>query len=90
MTKFYDGKKILTISMKDGRTGCDFEYDFFEVGGLKFDETVNAYKVDDVDYLVDYATDYANGTNSDADYDTDDNGDVVLPDLSINYNVEVM
>ena len=28
---------------------------------------LDAYKVDDVEYLIDYATDYANGTNPDFD-----------------------
>lgn len=34
MTKFYDDKKILSISMTDDRTGIDFENEFFEIGQL--------------------------------------------------------
>ena len=40
---------------------------FFEVGGLKYNMDLDAYKVDDVEYLIDYANDYANGTNPDFD-----------------------
>lgn len=90
MTKFYDGKKVLTISMNDTNTGCDWEYDFFEVGSLPYDSELDAYKVDDVAYLVDYATDYANGTNSDVEYQYDENGEIVLPATSIDYTIEDM
>lgn len=90
MTKFYDGKKILTISMKDTNTNIDWENDFFEVGGLAYNSDLDAYKVDDVDYLVDYATDYANGTNTDIEYEHDDNGDIILPATSVDYTVEDM
>lgn len=64
MTKFYDGKKILSIEMTD-ENGTSFEADFFEIGGLKYNMELDAYKVDDVEYLADYANDYANGTNPD-------------------------
>lgn len=67
MTKFYDNSKIATIKMTDAQTGASFEADFFAVGGLKYNMDLDAYKVDDVDYLIDYATDYANGTNPDFD-----------------------
>lgn len=90
MTKFYDGKKILTISMKDTNTNIDWENDFFDVGSLSYNSDINAYKVDDVNYLVDYAADYANGTNTDIDYEHDDNGDIILPAVSVDYTVEDM
>lgn len=67
MTKFYDDSKLLTISMIDNTTGTSFEADFFEVGSLPYDSGLDAYKVDDVEYLADYARDYANGTNPDFD-----------------------
>lgn len=67
MTKFTDGKQIATIEMIDNSTGCAWEHEFFEVGGLKLNEELNAYEVEDVNYLIDYATDYANGTNPDFD-----------------------
>lgn len=90
MTKFYDGKKILSISMKDTNTNLDWENDFFDVGSLSYNSDIDAYKVDDVNYLVDYAADYANGTNTDIDYEHDDNGDIILPAVSVDYTVEDM
>ena len=65
MTKFYDDSHILTISMIDNTTGAAFEADFFEVGNLNYNAGLDAYKVDDVEYLADYARDYANGVNPD-------------------------
>lgn len=44
MTKFTDGKQIATITMTDNNTGCDYENEFFEVGGLKLNEELNAYE----------------------------------------------
>lgn len=67
MTKFTDGKKILSIEMVDNATGAAFENDFFEVGGLAHDDELDTYIVDDVEYLADYAQSYADGTNSDFD-----------------------
>lgn len=67
MTKFYDDSKLLTISMTDNTTGAAFEADFFEVSNLSYNADLDAYKVDDVEYLADYARDYANGTNPDFD-----------------------
>ena len=90
MTKFYDGKKILFISMKDTNTNLDWENDFFDVGSLSYNSDIDAYKVDDVNYLVDYAADYANGTNTDIDYEHDDNGNIILPAVSVDYTVEDM
>lgn len=90
MTKFYDGKKILSISMKDTNTNLEWENDFFDVGSLSYNSYIDAYKVDDVNYLVDYAVDYANGTNTDIDYEHDDNGDIILPAVSVDYTVEDM
>lgn len=78
MTKFYDGKNLLEISMVD-KNGTRFENDFFEVGGLPYSDDLDAYKVDDVYYLVDYATSYAAGNNPDLDNEYDDNGDFVAP-----------
>lgn len=71
MTKFYDGKKVLEISMID-KNGSDFSADFFEDGNLPYDEEMSAYKVKDVEYLADYAADYAAGKNPDFDNFGDD------------------
>lgn len=76
--------------MKDTNTNLDWENDFFDVGSLSYNSDIDAYKVDDVNYLVDYAADYANGTNTDIDYEHDDNGDIILPAVSVDYTVEDM
>ena len=89
MTKFYDGKKILSISMTDDRTGIDFENEFFEIGPLPYNMELDANKVDDVDYLIDYAVTYANGTNTDFEYQYDEDGNL-LDSSSVSYTVEDM
>ena len=89
MTKFYDGKKILNITMMDDRTGIDFENEFFEIGQLLYNMELDAYKVDDVDYLIDYAVTYANGTNNDFEYQYDEDGNL-LDSSSVSYTVEDM
>lgn len=62
MTRFIDkAGRIAEISMIDLQTGCPWEYDFFEVGGLQRDKEHEAYIVDDVDYLVQRVDEYLNG-----------------------------
>ena len=90
MAKFYDGSKLLSIKMTHTRTGIDFENDFFEVGGLEYNAGLGAYKVEDVEYLADYAKSYADGTNGDIDYTVDEDGNVVVPDCTVDYDIEVM
>lgn len=65
MTKFTDGKVTKQITMKvwlDGQWSPSFEADFFDVGGLPYDEETDTYTVDDVDYLIDQANDWKEGT----------------------------
>ena len=77
MTKFYDGSKILEITLKSLKTGEDFSRDFFEDActGKNYNEDLDAFRVDDVDYLVDYAKSYL-------DYDPEN------PDYDLTYSVE--
>lgn len=90
MTKFTDGKQIATIEMIDNSTGCAWEHDFFEVGGLKLNEELNAYEVEDVNYLIDYAQSYVDGTNPDVEYTTDGEGNIISPNTTLDYLVEVL
>lgn len=83
MAKFYDGKEVVEIRMVDGNSGMDFEDDFFDVGGLKYNEALEAYIVDDIYYLIDYAQSYADGSNTDIDYAVDDDGKVILPEVDV-------
>ena len=73
MTKFYDNSDILEITMREPHTGEDFSRDFFEdaCNRKDYDESLDAFKVEDVEYLVDYAKDYVAGTNRDFDYPED-------------------
>ena len=90
MTKFYDGSKLLSIGMTDATNGAHFEADFFEAGGLEYNADLDAYKVEDVEYLADYAKSYADGTNSDIDYTVDEDGNVVTPNCTVDCDIEVM
>ena len=90
MTKFYDGSKLLSIEMTDTTNGAHFEADFFEAGGLEYNADLDAYKVEDVEYLADYAKSYADGTNSDIDYTVDEDGNVVTPNCTVDCDIEVM
>lgn len=90
MTKFTDGKQIATIEMIDNSTGCAWEHEFFEVGGLKLNEKLNAYEVEDVNYLINYAQSYVDGTNSDVEYTTDGEGNIINPNTTLDYLVEVL
>lgn len=88
MTKFYDGSKILDITLKSPKTGEDFSSDFFEDACIneKYNEVLDAYRVDDVDYLVDYAKSYLDGTNPDVDYPEDYDPDD--PEYDLDYSIE--
>lgn len=64
MTRFIDndGRKM-EIQMVDVKSGCDWEYDFFEVGAMMFDEEEDAYRAADCEFLADATREYA-GYNS--------------------------
>lgn len=78
MTKLTDGKKTVEITMKMWKYGQytpDWSNDFFEVGGLEYDEELDAYKVNDVDYCIEQAEDWKNGVG-----DFSDSEDGIDPD----------
>lgn len=63
--KITDGKKTVEIKMQHWNGSGydpDFSEEFFEAGGLEYDEEADAYKVEDVDYCIDQATDCKNCT----------------------------
>lgn len=88
MTRFYDDKELLTITMTGTSNGIDWENEFFEVGHLDYDKEMGAYKVADVRAMADYAKDYANGENMDCEYDFDKDGNKILPDTTCDYTIE--
>lgn len=61
MTRLTDGKKTVDIRMMiwDGSGYTpDWSNDFFEVGGLTYDEEAEAYVVEDVDSCIECAEDW--------------------------------
>ena len=89
MTKFYDNHSVLTITIKDPNTGEDFSQAFFDdaTNAANYNENMDAFKVEDVEYLVDYAKDYVAGKNGDFDYPDDYNPEE-SPLAYLDYSVE--
>lgn len=84
MTRFYDNNRVLDITMR-AESGEDFSRDFFEDACSKksYNEDLDAFRVDDVDYLVDYAKSYLDGTNTDFEYPDD-----YKPEYELSYSIE--
>ena len=61
--RLVSGNRIVEITMQTW-TGTeytpDWSRDFFEVGNLKYDEVLEAYEVEDIDYCIDQAMDWKN------------------------------
>lgn len=94
MTRFYDDENLLSIEMtsirQDGSYGENWERDFFDVSSLPYNAELDAFKVDDVSYLSDYAESYVNGTNTDCEYDYDENGNIIQPNSTCNYTIKAL
>lgn len=60
MTNFTDGTKTVSIWMENVN-GVEWSADFYDVGGLEYDEEAEAYKVESIEYLIDQAKDYMSG-----------------------------
>ena len=61
--KLYDGKKMVNIEMNnwtDNGYTPDWSIDFFEAGSLEYNEDMDAYMVEDVDYCIEQARDWQN------------------------------
>ena len=57
MTNFTDGTKTVSIWMENVN-GVEWSADFYDVGGLEYDEEAEAYQVESIEYLIDQAKDY--------------------------------
>ena len=53
--KFTDGKKTVEITITDNRNNIDVTADLMEVGSMKYNEDMDAYIVEDVNYCADFA-----------------------------------
>ena len=82
MTRIYDSNdstRTVEITMRywDNNTNeptLDWSADFFDVGGLPYDEERHAYRVPDVDYCIDQANDWLNAEGDYRDEDGWDDG----------------
>ena len=54
--KFADGKKTVEITITDNRNDIDVTADLMEVGNMEYNEELDAYMVEDVDYCADFAS----------------------------------
>ena len=74
MTRITDGRMTLEIIMNnwtgDGYTS-DWSADFFEVGCLHYNEDLDAYMVENVEYCKCQAEDWENNVGDYLDYDAD-------------------
>ena len=62
-TRLVSGNRITEITMQtwNGREYTpDWSGDFFNVGTLKYDENLDAYEVEDIDYCIEQAEDWQN------------------------------
>lgn len=69
--KITDGKKTVNIEMKvwqGNGYSPDWSIDFFNAGSLKYNDEIDIYIVDDVDYCIEQAQDWK---NSIGDYSMD-------------------
>ena len=62
-TKLVSGNRMVEVEMQlwNGfQYTPDWSYDFFNVGTLKYDNDLDAYEVDDIDYCIEQANDWMN------------------------------
>ena len=94
--RLFDGKKMADIVMNtwDGSSYTpDWSIDFFDTGNLQYDEDMEAYLVQDVDYCIEQANDWKNadGDFCEPDADTSDrNVDVtIIPLYKVREDVDI-
>ena len=76
MTRFIDNNgKIAEITLINN--GYEWQDEFFNVGSLSYNEDSDAYKVEDVDYLIDQANDYISGCGDFSDGEPQENAELV-------------
>lgn len=89
-TRFYDGKNYIDIQMsildKYGEFKSDFQDEFFDVGGLEYDDEFDAYIVDDVYYLGEQVEDFIDHSG---DFVTDGASKYEIADICYNSGVLV-
>lgn len=87
MTRIYNESKTVEISMNnwtDNGYTPDWSADFFEVGRLHYNDELDAYQVEDVDYCVAQAMDWKNNTGDYIDYNANPK-EVENRNVDVNY-----
>ena len=82
--KITDGKKTVEIRMMvlDGNGySPDWSLDFFDAGGLPYDDEKDVYTVDDVDYCIEQARDWQNSEGDFRDNVQNDNNCVWVDEI---------
>ncbi len=72
--KITDGKRTVNIRMviwQETGYSPDWSNDFFEAGGLPYDEETDAYAVPDVEYCIDMAQEWESEDEDNAVFVTD-------------------
>ena len=81
MTKLTDGKRTVGIMMNTWagtQYTEDWSSDFFQVGGLKYNEGLEAYIVDDVEYCIDQAMDWKDSEGDFSEDEPNENNNVLV------------
>lgn len=86
MTRFFDGKRILSINMIDCKSGVCFEDKFFDIQKRTYDEKRCAYMAKNVYLLAFRAERYANKKNPERECTVDAE---IEPISSINIEIDI-
>lgn len=85
--RLYDGKKLVEIRMSNW-TGTeytpDWSIDFFEAGGLAYNDDLDASIVNDVEYCIEQANDWKNAIGDFYEPDADPD-EVKSRDVDVTY-----
>lgn len=85
MARLYDGNKtvdIQLISWNGHEWTSDWSEDFFAVGELEYNEELESYKVEDVDYCIEQANDWKlNRGDYEEDNYEEDSREVIIEEL---------
>lgn len=82
--KLTDGKRTVEIRMcvwQDSSYSPDWSADFFEAGGLYYDDEKDTYTVQDVDYCIDQAIDWRDSKGDFADDEPNENNAVFVDEI---------
>ena len=86
MTRFFDGKRILSINMIDCKSGICFEDEFFDIQKRTYDEKRCAYMAKNVYLLALRAERYANKKNPERECTVDAE---IEPISSMNIEIDI-